>query len=47
MNNLKGVVTNLGDEQALQDECYQIHLEKYIQLEESNKQLTQSNKELS
>ena len=47
LNDLMGVVTNLGDEVTLQAKNYRMLMGKYKQLEESTKMLSQSNKELS
>ena len=47
LNDLRGVVTNLGGELTSQVESYQLLMERCKQLEESNKMLTQSNQELS
>ena len=47
LNDLRGVVTNLGDELTSQAECYRLLMEKCKQLDESNKMLTQSNQQLS
>ena len=47
LNDLRGVVTNLGGELSSQAESYRLVMEKCKQLEESNKFLTQSNQQLS
>ena len=47
LNDLRGVVTNLGGELSSQAESYRLVMEKCKQLEESNKLLTQSNQQLS
>jgi len=46
LNDLKGVGTNLGGELTSQAESYWLFMEKYKQLEESNKILTQNNQQL-
>ena len=43
MNDLRGVVTNLGVELTSQAESYRLLMEKRKQLEESNQLLNQSN----
>ena len=47
LNDLRGVVTNLGVKLTSQAESYRLLMKKCKQLEESNKMLTQSNQELS
>ena len=47
LNDLKGVVTNLGGELSSQAESYWLLMEKCKQLKESNKLLTQINQQLS
>ena len=47
LNDLRGVVTNLGGELTSQAETYRLVMEKCKQLEESNRLLTQSNQQLS
>ena len=47
LNDLRGVVTNLGGELTSQTESYRLLMEKCKQLEKLNKLLTQSNQQLS
>ena len=47
LNDLRGVVTNLGGELTSRAESYRLLMEKCKQLEELNKLLTQSNQQLS
>lgn len=47
LNELRGVVTNLGGELSSQAGSYRLVMEKCKQLEESNRLLTQSNQQLS
>jgi len=47
LNDLRGVVTNLGGKLTSQAESYRLLMEKCKQLEESNKMLIRSNQQLS